>query len=342
MAKHPQLSNDDQPVDFFETLGEIANDLPADILNSDGGDAADGDDGTDDDNTDDDDAAADDDKGDDDAGDDDSDDDADDADDDDDNDDYFTKGDEDDEADKPKPVVADTAPPPAAVAQSDEAKFILENLQKISVNIVVDGPDGKDLVQTVSVYGYGDLPANFKGYANPREGELFRGAVTAQELKAQQLQTQFKQTKQQNDLQKASQEYTAKENKAIAEDLTDLRKEGIFPKFKGNPGTKEFNESEGAKEFDKTVAFMNKKNDEYVQRANTGKNYRHIGFREAFEMLHGQNPKAAEQAEDRARKKIAGKVVSKRGSKAQTIKAGAARVNNMTDLADEFAQVVSG
>lgn len=342
MAKHSQPSDDEQFMEFYEQLSDIAHDLPADILNSDDADDDAGsaaDDAGDDDNNDDDagDDADDDSAEDDDAGDDDADED---EDEDEDNDDYFTKGDDEDE-DKPKPVVADTPAPPAAVAQSDEAKFILDNLAKISVNIVVEGTDGKDVIQQVSVYGYGDLPANFKGYANPREGELFRGAVTAQELKAQQLQSQFQTSKQQSDLKKASEEYTVKENKAIAEDLTELRKEGLFPKFKGNPGTKEFNESDGAKEFDRTVAFMNKKNDEYVARANTGKNYRHIGFREAFEMLHGQNPKAAEQAEDKARKKIAGKVVSKRGTKATTIKGGVARVNSLSDLESEFQAAVS-
>jgi hypothetical protein len=328
VAKFSQPSNEERPVEFFETLNDIAGDIPADILNADEADDIEG--GDDDIEEDDkDDAAEDDDAGDDDAG-----EDEDDADEeeDDDNDDYFTKGDDEDE-DKPK--VADAPAPPAAVAQSDEAKFILDNLAKIAVNVIVE-VDGKEVIQQVQVYGYGDLPANFKGYANPREGELFRGAVTAQELKAQQLQTQFQQNRQKADMEKASQEYTIKENRAIAEDLTELRKEGLFPKFKGNPGTKEFNESEGAKEFDKTVAFMNKKNDEYIQRANSGKNYRHIGFREAFEMLHGPNPKAAEQAEDRARKKIAGKVVSKRGTRAQTVKTGVARVNNLTDLAEEF------
>jgi hypothetical protein len=205
---------------------------------------------------------------------------------------------------------------------------------------VVEGADGKDVVQMVEVYGYGDLPANFKGYANPLEGERFRGQVTAQELKAQKLKDQYDQGKATERAAAQQAEYTKRENKAIAEDLTELRKDGIFPKFRGTPGTKEFNESDGAKEFDKVVAFMNKKNDQYLQKANNGAAYRHIGFREAYEMLHGQNPKAKEQAEDRTRKKIAGKVVSKRGSKAQTVKAGVARVNNMTDLADEFVSTM--
>lgn len=339
MAKLSKPS-DDQPMEFYEQLSDIINDVPTDILNSEGdGDedeaAEEGDESeekTEDEVTEsdkDEKTESEDDEG------------EESDEDDDDDDDYFTSTDEAEDDKTAKTVASVDIPAAPSVTQTDESKFILDNLSKISVNVIVEGSDGKDVIQAVSVYGYGDLPTNFKGYANPREGELFRGAVTAQELKAQQLQTQYQQTKQQNDIKKASEEYTVKENKAIAEDLTELRREGIFPHFKGNPGTKEFNDSEGAKEFDKTVAFMNKKNDEYVQRANTGKNYRHIGFREAYEMLHGQNPKAAEQAEDRARKKIAGKVVSKRGARAQTIKTGAARVNNLTDLADEFQAAVS-
>lgn len=81
---------------------------------------------------------------------------------------------------------------------------------------------------------------------------------------------------------------------------------------------------------------MNDKNDSYLKAANGGKSYRHIGFREAFDMLHGPNPKGKEKAEDGARKTIAAKTKSRRGSDAQkqTVKAG--RVSKLTDLDQEF------
>lgn len=336
MAKYSQDSSDERPVLFYENLTDIINEVPAEILNADESEGDDEDAEGDEDETAEGDGA----EGEEDADPDKTEGEESEEEDDDDNDDYFTK--DEDEADTPpKPVVNPDAPPAPAVVQTELAQYVLSNLTKIPVSIVVAGADGKDVIQNIEVYGVNDLPENFKGYASPLAGERFRGAVTAQEVKARALVDQFTADKQKADMEKASQEYATKENKAIAEDLTELRKEGIFPKFKGNPGTKEFNDSEGAKEFDRTVAFMNKKNDEYIQRVNSGKNYRHIGFREAFEMLHGQNPKAAEQAEDKARKKIAGKVVSKRGTRAQTAKTGAAQVSNLTDLADEFQAAVS-
>ena len=238
-----------------------------------------------------------------------------------DNDDYITKSEE--EPPLNQPVVTQT---------DDASKFILEGLSKIAVRVIVAGADGKDLIETIEVYGYGDLPQNFKGYATPLEGERFRGAVVNQELKARELKGQFdaKQS------ERISEDFIKRENSAIAEDLTELRTEGLFPKFKGTPGTKEFNDSEGAKEFDKTLKFMNDKNEAYAKRAATGRAYRHIGFREAYEMQHGQNPKAAEQAEDKARRTAASKIVSKRGAQVSSVRKPTRAVANLMDLADEF------
>lgn len=246
-------------------------------------------------------------------------------------DDYFTEPE--------TPAAVETPKPPAEVVEGSEDKYVLDRLAKIPVNVVVAGADGKDVIQSVQVYGNGDLPAGFKGFATPLEGENYRAALAVQIARALDLRKEYKVNAERTQVARQQEEFTQKENRAIAEDLTELRTEGLFPKFKGTPGTREFNQSEGAKEFDKTVAFMNKKNDEYVQRANQGKSYRHIGFREAYEMMHGQNPKAAEQAEDKARKAIAAKTRSGRGadSGAKTAKAG--RVSNLNDLSAEFMQM---
>jgi len=240
-----------------------------------------------------------------------------------------------DEDDNDDYITTQEEPPlnqPVVTQNDDASKFILDGLSKIPVRVIVAGADGKDLIETIEVYGYGDLPQNFKGYATPLEGERFRGAVVNQELKARELKGQFyaKQS------ERISEDFIKRENSSIAEDLTELRTEGLFPKFKGTPGTKEFNESEGAKEFDKTLAFMNAKNEAYAKRAATGKAYRHIGFREAYEMQHGQNPKAAEQAEDKARRTAASKIVSKRGAQVSSVRKPTRAVANLMDLADEF------
>lgn len=236
-----------------------------------------------------------------------------------DNDDYFTTAEE--------TLPAQTTPQPPA-QPDDAAKFILDGLAKIPVRIVA----GDDTIQTVEVYGFGDLPRDYKGFATPYEQGVFQAAVTAQELKARELQTQFNQLQS----QKQADRYVELENQSIAEDLTELRQDGVFPKFKGNPGSREFNESDGGKEFDRVLAFMNERNDAYAKRAQSGKAYRHIGFREAFELLNGPNLKAAEQAETKARREVAAKTVSQKGTTATTAKAAPKRVTNLTDLTDEF------
>ena len=238
---------------------------------------------------------------------------------------------EDEETEEEDDYVPAAAPRPPAAVATDEGKFILDGLSKIPVNIVVAGPDGKDVVQLVEVYGYGDLPSTFKGYANPLEGERFRGAVVNQELKARELKAQFAAT----ESQRLNETFVAKENAAISEDLTELRQEAVFPKFKGLPGSKEFNGSAGAKEFDRVVDFMNKENAKYVEAANKGKAYRHIGFKQAFYMLNG-DVKSRETAEGKARKAVAGRVKSKGGTTASLQKKTPRVVTNIMDLADEF------
>lgn len=251
------------------------------------------------------------------------------SDEDDDNEDYFTTAEE-----EPETPVATTTPTPiTGAAGEDESKFVLDGLAKISVNII----NKDDKVETVSVYGYGDLPRDYKGIATPYEAGVFQTAVTQQLNKIDQLRGQYQQTQ----VTKQNEAFVERENRAIAEDITELRQEGVFPKFRGTPGTKEFNESDGAKEFDRVVEFMNTRNDDYAKRAQSGKSYRHIGFREAYEMLNGPAKAQADKAENSARRKAAGKTVSRRGTSASTARQPAGRVNNLNDLADEFTSLVS-
>jgi hypothetical protein len=239
----------------------------------------------------------------------------------DDNDDYITRI-EDDEEDTPV-----TPPAPPAQGDETEAKFILEKLQKIPVNII--NAAGK--VETVQVYGYGDLPRDYKGIATPYEAGVFQAAVTEQQAKARDLQNQYRQTQSQD----AGKKWEAAENRMIADDLKELREEGIFPKFKGSPNTKEFDNSAGAKEFDRVVEFMNKRNDEYIKANQAGKAYKHIGFAEAFDLL---NPgiREKENAEDQARRGVARKLKSTQGARAEGKKVSSKPVTNLTDLEDEF------
>src|SRR5882724_8155451 len=236
--------------------------------------------------------------------------------------------------DEPVAPSAGTPPAPTLPVVNDEGTFILQNLAKIQVRIVA----ADDSVKTIEVYGWGDLPRDYKGFPTKYEEGIFQQAANAQELKARDLQTQYRNNKMQAD----TEQYVQRENKAIAEDLTELRQEGLFPKFKGTPGTKEFNDSAGAKEFDKVIAYMNEQNDRYGKAANSGKAYRHIGFHEAFIMLNGPNLKAADKAEDKARHETAGKLTSSRGTAADSKQVSTKRVTNITELGSEFAEFVGG
>ena len=236
-------------------------------------------------------------------------------------DDYITKAD----LDESPPVVT----PPAATtpAEEAEAQYVLGKLQKIPVRIV----NADDKVETVEVYGYGDLPRDYKGIATPYEAGVFQTAVTNQLSRVNQLKTEFQQTQ----AQKMTEDYNKKEDRAIAEDLKELREEGVFPRFKGTPGTREFDTSDGAKEFDRVVAYMNEKNEEYNRRANSGSAFRHIGFAEAFALLNpGIREKTA--AEDKGRRTIARKLKSSQGTVATKGKVNPAPVTNLTDLEEEF------
>ena len=233
--------------------------------------------------------------------------------------DYVTKADLDEE-EKP-------AAPATVNAGEEESKYVLERLQKIPVRII----NGKDKEETVEVYGYGDLPRDYKGIATPYEAGLFQTAVTNLLNRVSQLQNEYRQT--QN--QKLTDDYNKRENRTIAEDLQTLRREGLFPHFKGAPGTREFDESEGAKEFDKVVAFMNERNEEYGRQANSGRAYKHIGFYEAYELLHpGQ--REAETKENKARRGVARKLKSAQGSPAEKGPIKTTPVTNLQDLQEEF------
>ena len=232
-------------------------------------------------------------------------------------------------------TIDDDAEVPAAVVQTTENQFILNGLQKISVDVI--GPDDK--VATIQVYGYNDLPRNIKGFASVYGEKQFDASVAAQETRARELQTEYRT----NSAKAATEAYTFKENKMVADDLTELRQEGIFPKFKGVPGSKEFNESAGAKEFDRVVKYMNEQNDKYGKAATQdGKAFRHIGFREAYIMINGPDTKAAERREQAARKTVAGKIKSGRGAGANERVVETKRVANITDLAGEFEAFAGG
>lgn len=194
--------------------------------------------------------------------------------------------------------------PMAPANFSAEDKYIIDNLPLISVRVVM----ADDSVKTVQVRSAAELPRDAKGYATFHEGEVFKEATTAQEMKARELQSYYRN----HQTQLQSQEFEKKENQAIREDIAELQRDGEIPKFKAQPGTRAFGSDPAAKVVQDTIDFMNERNAKYLDRSNRGGVYRHIGFAEAYELMNGNKSKT-DPKDSSARRDAARKLVSKQG-----------------------------
>lgn len=231
---------------------------------------------------------------------------------------YFA--DEDDSTDTEEVVT-----PPAPSNFSAEEKYIIDNLPLISVRVVMND----DTVKTVQVRSAAELPRDAKGYASFHEGEVFKEATTAQEMKARELQSYYRN----HQTQLQAQEFDKKENLSIREDIAELQREGEIPKFKSQPGTKAFDSDPAAKVVQDTIDFMNERNAKYLERSNRGGVYRHIGFAEAFEL----NSKSKVDTKDSsARKDAARKLVSGQGASSKTAPKAPISGRTIKEVAAEF------
>ncbi len=227
--------------------------------------------------------------------------------------------------------IEDTKEPelPAVPANfTAEEKFIVENLPLISVRVVMND----DSVKTVQVRSAAELPRDAKGYASFHEGEVFKQAVTAQEMKARELQTYYRQ----HQSQVQAQEFEKKENQAIREDIAELQRNGEIPKFKAQPGTRAFDSDPAAKIVQETIEFMNDRNAKYLERSNRGGVYRHIGFAEAYELLNAGVKDKADTKDSAARKDAARKLVSRQGGSSKTAPKAPVAGRTIREVAAEF------
>ena len=208
---------------------------------------------------------------------------------------------------------------------SNEDKYVLDNLPPINVRVVM----ADDSVKTLQVKGTGELPRDIKGIATPFEAEQFHQAIGDQLLKATQLRGFY----QQNQSTIMTQEFQAKENAAIREDIRELNREGNIPAIKGNPGTKEFNESEGGALINEVIEFMNTKNAQYEAASQSGKAYRRIGFADAFAMM---GKVTSSPKNNSARRDAARKLVSKQGATTRTRQKAPVGGRTVQQVAAEF------
>lgn len=166
-----------------------------------------------------------------------------------------------------------------------ETQYIADNLPDITTRIIQDGK-----VQEVNIKSWTQLPPDVE-FASKRDELAFINAITAQENRARELQTEYRT----NQNQKQANEFEQRENAMIRDDISELQNQNILPKFKAMPGEKGFEEDTGYKAAQEVLEFMNKKNEEYLQNYNKGSAYRHIGFAEAYYMMPKTQQKQVQQ-----------------------------------------------
>lgn len=215
--------------------------------------------------------------------------------------------------DKPAPNQPE-APKDAAGIQlsADEQKHIVDNIGEPIVirGIRGEGENAKEV--ELKVYSSNEIPADFK-FANDQQLAAASTGFLKLEQKAQQLLGSYRD--QQSG--KAAQDFEQRENQGIRDDVADLQKEGMFPKFRVKPGDVGFDEDPAAQQMGEVLKLMTERNEMYLKQYNQGRPYRHIGFREAFEIYQAKQPAKQrnndQAAEDKARKGVADKVATGRG-----------------------------
>lgn len=215
---------------------------------------------------------------------------------------------------------------PAPQPTDPETKYIADNLPEIPVRITQNGQ-----VKELTVKSWTQLPDDVE-FATKRDELAFMNALTAQENKARELQNEYRQQQ----ANKTAQDFEARENATIRNDVTRLQNEGDLPKFKLEPDDPHFAEDPATIQIQKVLDFMNTSNQRYLERYNDGEAWRHIGFEEAFRMMPKDESSTKQAKEDLERTAKAKNVGSNNGE-AETsspLKVTVPRGISLDDIAD--------
>lgn len=193
-----------------------------------------------------------------------------------------------------------------------EQRYILENIQPITIRGTVGDSDE---VKEFKAFDPSQLPAGFK-YVDDRDRDIAAKAFYQLESKAISLQNDFRTKAQEAD----SKKFKEANDKADWEDIAYLQKEGELPKFKLKPTDEGFADDPAAKLIDEIQAFKDERNAKYLKDfQEKGRPFRMIGFEEAFRMY---KPKAADdkttkaqEKEDQERKNLAKRTNKTNGTK---------------------------
>lgn len=206
-----------------------------------------------------------------------------------------------------------------------EEKFIYNSLDYITVK----GKDGEEL----SVKLPTQLPDDFE-FASKRAEAQFYSAMSAQSSKAEKLMNKITSDREQTT--KAEQEKA--ELDAIIADVDRLQDDGIVPKIKAKPGTKEFNDDPSVQLVNKILDFRDQYN-----RDHKGEN---ISSYTAGLIYKAKNPKEFEteddkrrSSQDKSREKTASRVANKTTSanRPEYNTKAFGKNASLTDIADYFA-----
>jgi len=215
-----------------------------------------------------------------------------------------------------EPKTPETAPTDAAgvVLSPAEQKYVVDN---IGEPLLIRGMRGDKEVE-LRVYDPTQIPKDFQ-FGSQADLLAAQQGFTRLENKAQQLLGNFR--NQQSQAQTA--DFERRENEGIRQDVAELQRDGDFPKFKIQPGQKGFDDDPAAKQMAEVLEIMTKTNDQYMAEYQQGRPYKHIGFKEAFDIQQrlgdAHKKESAQKQEDEERKQIASKIGSGAGYSANKV-----------------------
>ena len=196
---------------------------------------------------------------------------------------------------------------------SPELKYIVDNLKPLKVrgSTEVDGE-----IKEFEVYDPSQLPQGFR-YEDDRARDIANKAFFTMETRAQQLLNDFRG----QESQKAAKAFKEAEEKADWSDIASLQRSGDLPKFKLKPTDPKFDEDPASQLIEKVLDYKDEINQKYLEEANSGAPYRHIGFEDAYRRYVRANPQEkhseAEKQEDKDRQKLAMKTRGGQGDSAR-------------------------
>lgn len=208
-----------------------------------------------------------------------------------------------------------------------EQKYIVDNLRPLKIRGMVGDSDE---VKEFEVYDPVQLPQGFK-YIDDRDRDVAGKAFNQMENRAQQLLNDYRG----QESQKAAKAFKEAEERADWQDIADLQRSGDLIKFKVKPSDAKFDQDPASQLIEKVLDFKDSINADYLEKANAGAPYRHIGFEDAYRRYVRENPQQGrtddEKKEDTERKELAKRTRGAQGDDARNT-SKAPRLSNKQDI----------